>query len=331
VELLKQNLIVESDLQSFAGLVLESVGSCQGSVFSATRALLGLLEKLRTAGVAAGNPLPVTLSLSGQHLLVEWDNQSMPVARLSQVPPQAAVEHLHEHLQGATVMTDPDLLRQRNAEMMRHFEQVRARNEKELAALQQTLENGRVELRELLHQAETDPLTGLYNRRAFDARLVQMFRHIMRQRNSPLSLLLLDLDHFKQINDRFGHQFGDTYLNKMADVLRGIIREDVDYAFRFGGDEFAVVIYADYALACEKAQQALQMMEGRVSIGIATINAATPDDLAVDEFFRHADDALYQAKNRGRGRIVVQLCDALDSTVCTSFCSDQLLPDEYRV
>ena len=139
------------------------------------------------------------------------------------------------------------------------------------------------------------------------SRLEQMFRHAMRQKSAPLSLLMLDLDYFKQVNDEFGHQYGDAYLNKMAQVMRSIIREDVDFAFRFGGDEFAMVLFADHKQAQEKAEQVLKLMERKVSIGITTINADTPDGFALEEFFRHADHALYEAKHRGRGRVVVEL------------------------
>ena len=126
----------------------------------------------------------------------------------------------------------------------------------------------------------------------------------MRQRSSPLTLLLFDLDHFKEINDKFGHQIGDEHLKKMANILRTIIREDVDLAFRFGGDEFAAVIFADYPLACDKAKQVLKSMENKVSIGIANINQDTQDDLTLEEFIHRADNALYEAKNRGRGQIM---------------------------
>lgn len=307
MELLRQNLAVESDLQCFAGFVLESVARLHGSRFAATPVLLGLIERLRSAGAASGYPLPVLLSLHGHQLAVSWGAQGVTVASLAQQPLREAAERLQRHLQDSTQAADPDILLQRNAEMMRHFEQARARSERELAALQQALETGRAELEKLSHQAETDPLTGLYNRRAFDARLGQMFRHTMRQRSAPLSLLMLDLDNFKQVNDEFGHQYGDAYLNKMAQVLRSVIREDVDFAFRFGGDEFAVVLFADHNLACDKAEQVLRLMERKVSIGISTIDAGTPDGLAVEEFFRRTDHALYEAKRRGRGRMVVEL------------------------
>ncbi len=148
-----------------------------------------------------------------------------------------------------------------------------------------------------------DPLTGLLNRRAFDDRLEQAFRHAVRQKGEPLSLLLIDLDNFKAINDELGHQAGDNHLVGTAKTISGIIREGVDLAFRFGGDEFAVMIFADHRIACEKARQILDDMEGKVSIGIATLDASSTHDLDREAFFRLADEALYEAKRQGRGRV----------------------------
>jgi len=100
--------------------------------------------------------------------------------------------------------------------MMRRFDESRARAERELADLQRNLLQRQRELQESTLQAQTDALTGLFNRRAYDEKLKGAFLHTMRQKDSPLSLMLFDLDHFKEINDEFGHQYGDAYLNKMA-------------------------------------------------------------------------------------------------------------------
>jgi len=307
VELLRQNLVVESDLQGFSGFVLEAVVRLKGNAFAATPVLLDLMHKLRAAGAASGCPLPVRLLIDRTGLRVSWSGQALLVTDIPQQPSPDEAAAVQRYLQDSTLAIDPEALLQRNAEMMRHFELARARSEHELGALQQALERGRAELEKLSHQAETDPLTGLYNRRAFDVRLEQMFRHAMRQKSAPLSLLMLDLDYFKQVNDEFGHQYGDAYLNKMAQVMRSIIREDVDFAFRFGGDEFAMVLFADHKQAREKAEQMLKLMEGKVSIGITTIDASTPEGFALEEFIRHSDHALYEAKRRGRGRVIVEL------------------------
>lgn len=333
VELLRQNLAIEPDLQNFIGFVLESVTWLGGNPFAAAIASLDLMQKLRGAGAGTGYPLPASLLLRDQQLAVQWGESTKSQAVLATFaqPPQAEItEQLRQHLLDSTESADPAILLQRNAEMVRHLDETRARTETELAALQQTLEKRQSELHESLRQAETDPLTGLLNRRAFDEKLGQAFRHTMRQKTEPLSLVLFDLDHFKQINDEFGHQFGDTYLKKMADALRRAIRVDVDFAFRFGGDEFAMVIFADYRLACDKAAQVLRSMENKVSIGITAINPDTPDGLGLEAFIHRADNALYEAKRRGRGRAVVDLCPLPDNSNCQFPCQ-QTSPHELRL
>lgn len=322
VELLNQNLAIEPDLQNFIGFVLESVDRLGGNPFAATIASLDLMQKLRAAGAGTGYPLPVTLGLQGPQLQVDWGGQNgrAVIVILKQPPKHDTISQLRRHLTQSTAAIDPAILLQRNAEMARHLDETRARTEKELESLQQTLEKRQHELYESVRQAETDPLTGLLNRRAFDEKLARAFRHTMRQKSEPLTLVLLDLDHFKAINDEHGHQYGDAYLIKAGRMLRSVIREDVDYAFRFGGDEFAMLIFAEHHLGCDKSRQVLRLMDNKVSIGITAINATTPDTLTLEEFIRKADRALYRAKHGGRGRAVVDLCTSPDSTHCPFPC-----------
>ncbi|MDD5329874.1 MAG: GGDEF domain-containing protein [Sulfuricella sp.] len=320
--MLKQNLAIEPDLQNFIGFVLASVNKLGGNAFAASIASLDLMQRLRNAGAGTGYPLPVTLQLHGQQLSAKWGERAerAKIVAFDQPLPAEAVAQLRRQLTQSTAAADPAILLQRNAEMARHLDETRARTEKELESMQQALERRQRELRESVRQAETDPLTGLLNRRAFDEKLGVAFRHTMRQRNEPLTLIMLDLDYFKDINDQHGHQFGDAYLNKAAHTLCSVIRQDVDFAFRFGGDEFAMVIFADYPLACDKARQVLRMMENKISIGITAVNADTPDSLTLEEFIHHADTALYEAKRRGRGRAVVDLCPSPHSGDCVFPC-----------
>jgi len=320
VELLKQDLAIEPDLQNFVGFVLGSVSKLGGDVFAAAIVSLELMQSLRDAGAATGHPMPASLELRGHYLLVRWDGRYTEIAHLVHLPHQESVTQLRSYLQNSTALADPDILLQRNAQIVRHFNEIRARTEKEIEALQRDVEKRQNELHESMRQAETDPLTGLLNRRAFDDRLGRAFHHTMRQKSAPLSLVLFDLDHFKEINDEFGHQYGDAYLNKMAHILRSVIREDVDFAFRFGGDEFAMVIFADHSLACDKSRQVLQLMEGKVSIGITAINPDTPDGLTLETFFHRADSALYEAKRRGRGQAIVDICLSSGSGDCLLPC-----------
>lgn len=331
VKLLQHNLAIEYDLQNFVSFVLESVNKLGGNIFAASVVSLEMMQQLRSAGAATGYPLPATLLLDGRLLLVTWADQHLNIAQLPQLPDHETVLQLQQHLQNSTAATDPSILLQRNSEMTRHFNEVRARTEHELDKLQQSLTKHQAELHKSMHQAETDPLTGLYNRRAFDEKLSRAFHHAMRQKDSSLSLMLLDIDHFKAINDQFGHQFGDSFLNRMADTLRSVIREEVDFAFRFGGDEFAIVIFADHSLACDKARQVMQLMENKVSIGITDINPQTPEKLTLGEFIHRADKALYEAKHRGRGRIMVDLCLAPEGGDCSHTCPKNSPPNSTRL
>jgi two-component system, cell cycle response regulator len=309
VELLKQNLAIEPDLQNFIGFALSAVKTLRGNAFSATLGMLNVLDKLRMAGAGTGYPLPVKLVLSDSRLVVEWgEGEQALLGVLDAEPEQDEVEKLRRHLQQSTEMEDPSLLLRRNEEMTRFLNETRERTERELEEMQQTLAKRQEELWDSVRKAETDALTGLLNRRAYDERLAQSFNRTLRQQGEVMSLILFDLDYFKQINDEFGHQYGDEYLKKMGQAMLAAIRQEVDMAFRFGGDEFATLIFADAEIAQQRAQKVLAGMNNKVSIGIASVSAEKPCDSNLEKFIHRADDALYEAKRAGRGRIVVASC-----------------------
>lgn len=312
-ELLKQNLAIEPDLQNFIGFVQTAVANLGGNPFAATVASIRLAERLRAAGAGTGYPLPAAIELARAELRVAWNGaESFTIVRLQNPPQEATVEALRSQFQRSTEIEDPAVLLRRNAEMARFLEESRARAERELAALQTALEKRQFELQATLHQAETDALTGLYNRRAYDARIANAFMRAT-SAAAALSLVLCDLDFFKQINDEHGHQYGDAYLCKMAQAMLSVIRVDTDAPFRFGGDEFAIVFLCDKDIALRRAQELLAAMGGRISIGIAGISREEPCTGSLMDFIERADRALYEAKGRGRGRVVVDTCHADDS------------------
>ncbi len=157
----------------------------------------------------------------------------------------------------------------------------------------------------------TDPLTGAYNREFLQHRLPAELS-LAHQRSQSLAMAMVDVDHFKLVNDRFGHDVGDEVLSEVARRLRGAIRS-TDLLVRYGGEEFLVVLPdADLGRACEigeRVRAALQAeaiqtssgatIETRVSVGVA---ALTPEDDAAT-LIRRADTALYSAKGRGRNRV----------------------------
>lgn len=164
---------------------------------------------------------------------------------------------------------------------------------------------------QLLELATTDSLTGLRNRRHFMATASQEFERARRYQ-TPLSLLMLDADHFKSINDRYGHPVGDEALKTLAEHGRRQLRE-IDLFARLGGEEFAILLpQTDFIAARAVAERLRQTIAEQsvatgqesfhftVSIGVASLNAHTMD---LHDLLRHADDALYQAKQHGRNRV----------------------------
>ena len=154
--------------------------------------------------------------------------------------------------------------------------------------------------------ARTDPLTGLWNRRALD-------ELVARGVQTPVGTLALDLDHFKAINDHFGHDGGDEVLRHVADTLRGELRGD-DRAFRVGGEEFVVLLPESSWQGARATGERLRarvarhpvslgddrLVEVRCSIGVSLWS----DGTEFAEVLKEADDALYRAKEAGRNRVV---------------------------
>ena len=322
VELLKHNLAIEPDLQNFLHFILTAVKTLGGNTFAAASATVGLVQSLRADGAGSGCPLPVRLVLDGVRLQAEWGEQGnrLVINMLKTAPDEQLAERLRREFQQSTEAVDPAILFKRNAEMTRYLDETRKRTENEIKLMQRTLAARQEELRESLRQAESDPLTGLFNRRAFDEKLGQAFRRVQRQRHEHLALALLDLDFFKQINDEHGHQFGDAYLNKAAQAMLDAIRVDVDMVFRIGGDEFAMLLFADGETSCRRAMEVLGSMKGKISIGIATMSSDSRNFEKIEDFIRCADDALYHAKRSGRGRVVVSGCRREGFAGCAEYC-----------
>ncbi len=160
--------------------------------------------------------------------------------------------------------------------------------------------------------ATTDGLTGLSNRRSFQERLAEMLRRAERQAR-PLTLILGDIDHFKRINDTYGHLVGDVVLKRVAQVVQSCVRK-VDIAARYGGEEFAIVLEATDAVGgrqlAERVRQEVQKLVltadassfgCTLSLGIATSPADGGDERLL---LQRADQALYYAKRHGRNQAV---------------------------
>lgn len=196
---------------------------------------------------------------------------------------------------------------QRNQELEQTQRELRSTMER-LGQQQLELEKANARLQALVTQ---DGLTGINNRHAFNERLEEEFSRGERYRQ-PLSLLLLDLDHFKAINDTYGHLAGDTVLQQAAQIIRECSR-DTDFVARYGGEEFAVLLPSTEAAGAriwaERIRQGIEVYvwEHRpltVSIGIATCFDASASCTNSRYFVDQADQALYRAKESGRNQVL---------------------------
>lgn len=166
---------------------------------------------------------------------------------------------------------------------------------------------------ELRRDARTDSLTGLDNRRAMEERGPIEIKRAQRS-GAPVSVILCDVDHFKNINDRYGHEGGDTVLRTVATALRAALRE-TDVLGRWGGEEFmAVLVDTDSQVARHVAERmrsaiARTTFEGlpegtTISLGVVTQETVVTAESAWDHLIKEADHLLYQAKKEGRNRVI---------------------------
>lgn len=161
------------------------------------------------------------------------------------------------------------------------------------------------------NEAILDPLTGLYNRRYLED-YFQRVTALVRRHGKPYSFIMLDIDHFKQINDRYGHESGDHVLRELSEIIRTSMRQGEDTAARIGGEEFALIVVGDRSQAFVVAEKIRKKAETiiwsgsqetnvTISAGLSEIGPVTP----LAAVMKEADEALYRAKREGRNRTVI--------------------------
>ncbi len=192
------------------------------------------------------------------------------------------------------------------ADQNRQFEKKLLESNQEITELRQTLEASRLE-------ALTDSLTGLYNRKFFDTVFAQAAREAV-DSGTPLSLLMLDIDHFKKFNDTYGHSLGDVVLKQVAQCLKGCVKGR-DVTARFGGEEFVILLpdtcLRDAATVAEQVRKTVAGKKivmrstgkslGKITLSVGVSQYRPPEQTAL--LLQRADDAMYLAKATGRNRV----------------------------
>lgn len=220
-----------------------------------------------------------------------------------------------EQLKGS-IVNSLDAVEERIVNFQKNEEQRQEAEELRISELNRRIgdlqiQTGRLQqsLKKSRHEASKDMLTGLGNRRALDQRIEQEYNRWKRY-GKPLSLVMLDIDHFKKINDTYGHQAGDKALKTLASRLEENVRE-TDYVARYGGEEFAIIMPETLAeaafIVADKLRETVASCEFHyrdtpVKITISCGIAQFHHNDETDHVFKRADDALYAAKQGGRNQ-----------------------------
>ena len=169
--------------------------------------------------------------------------------------------------------------------------------------------------KKLIEQANRDPMTNLYNRRYFNE-IIKSLLLIAKRTSQLFSLIIIDIDDFKNVNDTYGHSVGDRVINDLADIFRNTVRNS-DISVRFGGEEFVIILPNTHLKEAEIIAKKLKdivenntiiLKDGSrikftISLGVSQIQQ---DDESVETVLHKADEALYQAKNSGKNTIVIK-------------------------
>ncbi len=266
-------------------------------------------------------PVTVMLLLSGNHYwqlvgvacFAYLPAMSMVVVRNHALIMRGQINHFEKEELAAELLREKSAVDARNIVLAADLEQ-RARTEQELREAKDRAEQLAAELEKL---SALDGLTGIANRRRFDQLFEREWNRAARS-GHPLALILCDIDYFKEFNDHYGHQAGDTCLRQLAHLLESTLRRGGDLAARYGGEEFAILLpdttLANAIALAETLRESLRKLaiphagshigaSLSVSFGVA---AALPSrGRSTTELLREADEALYGAKAAGRDRVAV--------------------------
>lgn len=163
----------------------------------------------------------------------------------------------------------------------------------------------------------TDGLTEIYNRRHFNELFPKVI-NAAKRKNELVSFMIMDIDHFKQYNDTYGHQMGDDVLIKVSSAIKNSLQRADDYCFRLGGEEFGVIFKADTKEQAEKFSNKIRKnienlhlehsensASEYVTVSIGLISKNANNIKSAEEIYKQADDLLYKSKENGRNRVSV--------------------------
>ncbi|MCB0364949.1 MAG: GGDEF domain-containing protein [Bdellovibrionaceae bacterium] len=251
-----------------------------------------------------------------------WDfvdqlSEDLTEAQQADVEIKQSLHCLREAVEANSI---DDLKRQSRAFIDNYIEYQTRRDSsrsRRMESLQKNLDVVKKKLVQANQNMATDHLTGAFNRRSFDEKLMEHWK-LASISQKPISLMILDIDHFKRINDTFGHATGDYVLQEFVKILHELFARNSDFVARIGGEEFAIIL-PDYQLehAIKKADSTLDRIRHDVlvqdgheirftsSMGIAQLE---PGESA-EAWMKRADKALYHAKNTGRDRFSIANSD----------------------
>lgn len=232
-------------------------------------------------------------------------------------------QEVAQHLQNLDAEMSEDMVRTLAATLMQGAQTMQNSSEnmsERLAGAQQEIADLRENLAKATTEAERDFLTGAYNRKAFDKRLHEA-AHTAKAENAELTLLMLDIDHFKAFNDNFGHLIGDEVLKIVAKTLIDTLK-GMDCVARYGGEEFAVILpntpIAGGMVVAEIIRKTIAGKElkrkttgenfGVITVSVG-VSAFRHGDDATTDLIARADEALYISKNSGRNRVTQEVCN----------------------
>jgi diguanylate cyclase len=224
---------------------------------------------------------------------------------------QQQVRHINLQVQNPESL-DVQSLRQALQTITEIITQREQRHRQALRQLESQVNHLMRELEQARRESTTDPLTGLYNRRAFEECLNHTIG-LNRLFGYPATMILIDIDHFKQVNDAYGHAVGDAVLKAVAEQIVRVCKRKSDFAARYGGEEFAVILRETTLREAQRMAQQLAQQVRRhaipipdaepirvtVSIGVSELG----NHESANEWFRRTDALLYQAKQTGRNRV----------------------------